>query len=235
MSDKAVEFYAPTDRLTLGGNWIAQEDTLADSFQRAQGLKANGDESARKLHDGKTSGTTVYECHLETGSLTLPKVNGVYGGYLIDSLQLVYQAEGSGFPRLTVNWHQHDSNVHVNADMNKFTTSLVFPARFGIPRSLTKVAGGTGWALNDTATGMKSLTYTLSCTHLDENESGSHLAGEGRDGVEKLDIVLTGIPSGATPITLDSGWDELNDQNAKGNTVASSNTLQYERHIARDT
>src|SRR3990167_7645116 len=171
MADKLVPFFNPADVLALGGTWIQQENNLADSVSRAQGLGATGDEAASQTYDGKTSGTLVYESHAETvvtPALVLPQVGWVLGRSLVDSWTLAYSM--TGWPKLTVTVHQHDANVHADATLNEFTTTIIFPAQFGIPVSLTLVATGTAWSFTDTDVGMRSLSYTLGCTHVDESD-----------------------------------------------------------------
>lgn len=226
MADKVVNFFNPTDVLGLGGTWVQQENNLTDSVQRAQGLGADGDEVANTTHGGMESGTVVYESHTETAlvpALVLPLVGAVEGGYHIDSLSLVYQP--TGWPRLTVTCHQHDSNAH-EGTLNTFTPSLAdaCPAQFGIPRAL-------GIEALDDECGVRALTYTVGCTHVDEDENGEHLAGQNRDGVETLAYEFTGDPGA---MTGPEGWDELSDGAPKSNTAAETRSIQWEHHLTRD-
>lgn len=236
MSDKAVPFFNPADVLGLyvdanGNRWIQQTNGIKDSNQRAQGLGATGDEVANKLHGGISRGAVVYECFDETGYLVLPLVGEVKGGYHIDSFQVEYQP--TGWARLTVNVHQHDDNVHADTEMEEFATTVKFPAQFGIPRTLTDAATGlvTIFENGDTDSGMRSLSYTLGCTHLDEDENGDHLAGENRDGVETLQLGFTKEPD---TTTIGTGWDTMEDGPDKSNTAAETASLNLEHHVARE-
>lgn len=226
MADKAINFFNPSDVLSLSASgWVQQQNNITDSVQRAQGLGATGDEAAKKTYDGKAAGSVVYDCFTETGNLTLPKVGQIAGGYHIDSLSLVYSP--NGWPRLTVNVHQHDSNSHTSG-LNTFTPSLTCPAQWGVPRALSI-------SDLDTSAGVRGCTYTVGCTHEDESENGDHLAGENRDGVETLAYEFTvGAAALGAEFAGPSGWDEMSDGSPKGNTSAETRSMQWEHHIARD-
>ena len=229
MADKAVPFFNPSDLLSLGGDWIVQDHNIAAANQRAQGLAATGDEAASKLYDGKTSGSIAFECHAETGSLTLPNVGAVKGGYHIDSLQLVYNP--AGWPKLTLNVHKHDDNSHAADSMNEFAPSPTFPAQFGVPRGLTIGAGAQ--SITDTACGIKSMTYNLACTHVDElDEAGDHLAGENRDGAETLAIEYTKNP--AVIANTGAGWSQMSGGSTLSNTAAETASYSWEAHVVRE-
>lgn len=220
MADKLVPFFNPSDIVGLGGNWIVQENNLAHSLSRAQGLNAVGDESASKTYDGKTVGSVVLECQTETGNLSLPNVGGVSGGYLVENWSLVYSP--TGWPRLTINLHNHDDNAH--ADGNKFAPSLTCPAQFGCPSTL-------GFSTTDTDVGVRGITYTLGCQHVDENDGvGAHLAGASRDGAETLAVEFTKVPA---DMTGPADWDEMGDDEKHGNTAAETASYNWEHHVAR--
>jgi hypothetical protein len=231
MSDKAVPFFSPTDVLSLGGTWAVQENSLSESNQRAQGLDAVGDEAAGQTYDNKTAGTIVYEDHSAAGgTLTLPAVGSVAGGYHIDSLSLAYNA--TGWPRLTVTVHKHADNSHADGDMNEYSATPVFPTGFGIPRELEDALEASLFSITDDDAGLRSMTYTLGATHVDENdEAGDHLAGQTRDGVETLAVEFTKIPA---VVTIAAGWDEMTDGSNKSNTAAETASMSWEHHVARD-
>jgi len=233
MSDIAIGFFDPDDVLGLSGDgWVQQENNIATTHQRAQGLSAIGDEAAKHVHGELASGSVVYECHAETGNLTLPNAGAVLGasegvdGYLVDNCQLVYSP--TGYPRLTLNVHQHGENPHADEDMRQFTPSLTCPAQYGVPRTL-------GISNLGDVCGVRGCTYTWGVTHVDEDENGDHLAGQSRDGVETLAYEFTGHDHGEgdTPAFADpSGWDEMNDGATKGNTAADTSSLAWEKHAA---
>lgn len=223
MSDLAINYFNPTDVLSLvSDNWIQQENNITESLERAQGLKANGDESAYKTHGGMASGSVIYECHLETGNLVLPNIGKVAGGYLITQLQIAYQE--IGWPRLTATVHQHDDNPHVDGDINTFTPSITCPAQFGIPRAFG------GFSIDNADVGIAGLTYSISCTHEDSDQNGDHIAGESRDGVETLEMNFIGIPTMTVPAT----WSEGSEGNPKSNTAAETYSFQWEHHLDRN-
>lgn len=231
MSDKAVPFFSPTDVLSLGGNWAVQEVNLSDAYQRAQGLDAAGDEAVSETFDEKTSGTVVYEDHSASGgSLTLPTVGAVGGGYHIDSYQVVYSS--NGWPRLTVTVHKHGQNSHADGEQNEFNASVVLPTGFGCPREILDALDATVFEVTDTDAGVRGLTYSLGCTHVDEgDEAGDHLAGENRDGVETLSVEFTKDPGSS--VTASADWDEMTDGAAQGNTAAETASMSWEHHVAR--
>jgi len=222
-----VPFFNPSDITGLGGDWVVQENNLALALQRTGGLGATGDEVASKTHGGKTSGTVVLECHEETGNLTLPNAGSVAGGYVLEKEELKYQP--TGWPRLTLTLHQHSTNPHATG-LRESVPSLVFPAQFGIPRTVDdgKTPVVAQFSLGDTAAGITDLTYTLGVTHLDEDQNGDHLAGENRDGVETLSVGFTKDPE---TVTGPAGWDKLNDGTTKGNTAAEKSSMAWEHHV----
>ena len=234
MSATVLGFFKPTDVLSLGGSFIPQSDTPSTTLKRAQGLLANGDEGVSKTYGSETKRVVVYEYQSPSGTITLPKLGTIVSSLHIDSADVEYQA--NGWPKITVNTHQHGTNPHTTM-ANKYTPSITLPAQFGIPRGLLDKATPTPadvfkLSTDDAGIGVKSMKYSISCTHLDEdNEVGEHLAGENRDGVEKLDIGLTGIPA---TVTVGSGWDKLSDGTGKSNTAADTATISLEHHVLRD-
>lgn len=227
MADKAVPFFNPTDIPGIGGDWIVQTDGIQHTQQRAQGLKADGDESTFKGYDGKSAGNVVLECHLVSGTLSVPSVGTVGGSYFIEAAEVKYNPVG--WPRLTVTVHQHDENPH-SADLNEFASSVTLPAGFGIPRAIT--TGGGAITLADDDAGVNDLTYTLRCTHVDELDgAGNHLAGQSRDGVETLAYGFTKEPSSVT--NTDATWLEMGAGPTHANTEAEKATKAWEHHVVR--
>jgi hypothetical protein len=233
MADTVLGFFTPTDVLSLGGSFIAQSDTPVTTKKRAQGLKANGDEGISVTYGTDTKRTIVYEYQAASGFITLPKVGDVIATVHIDSVEVEYSP--TSWPKITISGHNHGENAHTAE--NEFTATVKLPAQFGIPRALIDTATPTAGDIfklgtDDSGIGIKSMKYSLACTHLDEDdEAGDHLAGENRDGVEKLDIGLTGIPAS---VTTAATWAKLSDGTAKGNTAADTQTISLEHHISRD-
>jgi hypothetical protein len=233
MPATVLGFFTPTDVLSLGGSFIPQSDTPVTTLKRAQGLLANGDEGISVTYGEDIKRTLVYEYQNASGDITLPAVGDVIASLHIDSVEVEYSP--TSWPKVTITCHNHTENAHTSA--NEYSCTVALPAQFGIPRALDDGATPTPADIfklgaDDTTIGIKSMKYSLSCTHLDEDdEAGDHLAGENRDGVEKLDIGLTGIPAS---VTTHADWDKLSDGTAKGNTVADSQTISMEHHIARD-
>jgi hypothetical protein len=233
MSATVLGFFTPTDVLGLGGSFIAQSDAPVTTKKRAQGLLANGDEGISKTYGEETKRTVTYEHQNATGVITLPPVGSVMASLHIDSIDVEYQP--NAWPKVSFQTHQHAVNPHTAA--NEYSSTIALPSQFGIPRALDDGAEPTAADIfklgaDDTGIGIKSMKYSLSCTHQDEDgETGDHLAGENRDGVEKLDIGLTGIPAS---VTVGADWDNLSDGTSLGNTAADARNISLEHHIARD-
>jgi len=224
MTELAIPFFNPADVLSLSGDdWVQQENNITETAQRAQGLDADGNEAANKRHGVTEAGTVVYECHLETGDLTLPKVGIVVGGYHLDNFVVAYNP--TGWPRLTASVHNHGANAHA-ADLRTFTPTLTLPAQFGVPRTL----GEESFALTAADCGVAGMSYSCGCTHVDEDENGDHIAGQNRDGDERLTWEFTGVPT----VTPKADWDEMSDGNVKSNTAAEKSSMSWEHHITHD-
>jgi hypothetical protein len=229
MADLTVGMFNPSDLISLGGAWVIQEDNVTVQNGRSQGLAANGDEAAYKSYGGDSSGTLVFECQAETGTLVIPNAGAVMGGYMIDKSDLVYR--DLLFPRLTVTVHKHVANPHADGDMNEYACTVALPAQWGVPRSLEDVDEEDVFAFTDANTGIKSLTYSLGCTHQDESVDGAHMAGQSRDGVETLAAEWIEPPA---TVTVAAPWVSLNAGAKHGNTEAASASQSWERHVARE-
>jgi len=235
MPNSVVGFFTPTDVLTLGAPFIAQSDKPITSLKRAQGLLPNGDEGISKTYGSEIKRVLEYEYQSANGVITLPLAGSVIAALHIDSIDVNYQP--NGWPKISFNCHQHGSNPHTSVNtLNKFACSLALPAQFGIPRNIQDLEAPAPvdifkLAIADAAIGVKSLKYSLKCNHLDEDISGEHLCGENRDGVETLDVGLTGIP-GTAP-TIGATWDDLDAGTDKANTKADEASYKLEHHIAR--
>lgn len=228
-------FFTPADPisintlLTLEGaaQWIIQTVTPSKTQDRASGLGADGDEAAHQAHNGIERLTVVYKCFGTTGNLTLPDAGAIAATYHIDNVQLAYDA--AGWPTLTVALHKHtDASTHDTSSCNEYSSAIVFPAQFGIPADL-----GEDFSLDSAAVAMRSLSYTLTCTHVDEpGGTGDWHAGDNHDGVESLEAEFTGVPDDAD-LTIAATWHTSTDENGAGNTAVNSRKLSLTRHIAR--
>ena len=242
-----VTFFTPGDPLDINtllglegsAQWIHQTNNPSKSADRAQGLAANGDEAAWKSHNAKTAGQVVYECFAASGFLTLPGVGIIAGGFHGDNVKLDYNTVG--WPRLTVAVHKHDgASSHDDAEggpiCNTFATSLKWPAGFGVPAVITDLATPAvkQFEMKAAAVGMKTLGYTLSCTHVDETGgTGDWLAGDNRDGVEQIDAEMTGVPED-TDLVIDASWHRATDGSPEGNTAANARKVSISRHVERE-
>lgn len=240
-----VTFFTNTDPinintlLTLTGSaqWIIQNPSPNSQSDRASGLGANGDEAAWKSHNPREQITVTYKCYAASGNLTLPKVGVVASTYHIDSVKLDY--DPVGWPTLTVTVHKHTaaSGTHAEDSCNTYATDLVFPAQFGVPVSIsdtTTPAAVVMFALASTAVALKTLSFGLTCTHVDETGgAGDWLAGENHDGVETLDAEFTGVPDDED-LTISALWHKGSDGAPTSNTGASSRKMSLSRHIARE-
>lgn len=218
-----VEFFAPTDVFSIGDDWKVQTTEKSKTKERASGLGATGDEIAHKDHSEQDGLTCTYKCYVETGNLTLPKVGAISGGYHIDSINLAYSP--TDWPTLTVTGHKHSPTSHTTGSCRTYTATPVFPAQFCIPSNVTSLS------MTDASIGMRSLTYDLSCTHVDEDKCGGWLAGENHDGVETLAAEFTGVPDS---LTIADGWTQTEKGDSSGNTAVTTSSVSITQHIAAD-
>ncbi len=239
-------FFTPADPisintlLSLTGEsahlaWILQTATPDTQTDRASGLGSNGDEAAWKAHNARKTVTAVYQCFGITGNLKLPNVGIIASTYHIDTVKLDYNP--TGFPSLTVTMHKHTgASTHAADSCNEYASPIVFPAQFGIPATLSDNTTPTPvvmFALTAAGVGMRSLSFGLSCTHVDElGGTGDWLAGDNHDGVETLDLEFTGVPEGAD-IVIAAVWHTGTDGAPEGNTAVNTRKLSLTRHLAR--
>lgn len=239
-------FFNPTDILNINtllgleGDlvWDIQSNNPSVSKDRASGLNQYGDEKAWKEHNSLTRRTLVYECTALTGFLMILKAGQVTSdGIHIDSCRVEYV--NAGWPKLTVQCHQHTgaTGTHAEGSCRTYTKTVKLPAQFGIPAALydyTEPDAVVQFGLNNAAVAMRSLAYGLSATHVDElGGAGDWFAGENRDGTETLDVGFLGVPETAE-LTIGAQWGTPSDAEAKSNTASDGRTLQLVRHIAKD-
>ena len=216
--------------IQTGGNPSKQNN-------KASELGSDGDEIASGEFDAKTSVTCVYGPTAYTGNLTIPAVGQIKNGHHVDSVSIAYNQQG--FPSMTVTGHKHEAGSP-DADCRTYTAKVVLPARkIGVPSALVDTAtptAGDVFKLNAEAeVGMKGLTYTLSCTHVDEPDGDAgHLAGNNHDGVEKIDVEMSG-EADSDEYTVGTGWFvETNASGNQGNTTKTTRSISMSKHIAHD-
>ena len=236
----AVEFFAP-DKTILGtlADWELQtggNPTL--TRQRAQALKSDGDELAAAQYGAKIEYSLNYAASRHTGSdgLAIPSVGAILNGAHVDSVSVAYSQEA--FPALTVAAHRHaavDGTAGTHNACRLYKPSVVLPPRAqGVPSTL-KDADGTAVFSCPSGIGMASLAYTLEATHSDVPDGdGNQLAGENRDGVEKLEIQLTGRVAVAD-LAIASGWSLPDSWSlSQSNQEATTTSVTITRHVAHE-
>lgn len=232
------KFFTPED--SFGGfvGWVIQTGGNP-SLQtgRASELGNKGDEIAFEGFDAKTSVSCVYGPTVYTGNLTLPKIGLIKNGFHIDSVSVSYNQQG--FPAMTVTGHRHDAGS-ADTDCRTYTGTVVLPARkIGVPSAIqdnASVPVDVFKLEDDAEVGMKGLTYTLSCTHVDEPDGdGGHLAGDNHDGVEKIDIEMSGEALSDEYIVGQGWFVEANAMANQGNTSKTTRSLSIVKHISADS
>jgi hypothetical protein len=234
----AHKFFEPVDSFGGFTGWVIQtggNPSLQDG--RASELGSDGDEIAHEGFDAKTSVTCVYGPTVYTGNLTIPVVGQIKNDFHVDSVAVAYNQQG--FPTMTVTGHKHEDG-DPDADCRTYTPTVVLPARkVGIPSAFvdtTPVTPADVFKLAVAAVvGMKGFTYTLSCTHVDEPDGdGGHLAGDNHDGVEKIDVELSG-EAAAEEYTIGAAFfAETNAVGNQGNTSKTTRSISMVKHIAHD-
>jgi hypothetical protein len=234
----AHKFFSPVDVFGGFSGWVIQTGgNPSTQTGRASELGDDGDEIASEGFDPKTSVSCVYGPIAYTGNLTVPKIGQIKSDYHVDSVVIAYNQQG--FPTMTVTGHKHDAGSP-DADCRTYTPTVVLPARkIGIPSALVDTATPTPADVFKLAVaaevGMKGMTYTLSCTHVDEPDGdGGHLAGDNHDGVEKIDVEMSG-EADPDEYTVGTGWFvETNASGNQGNTSKTTRSVSFVKHIAHD-
>ena len=229
---KSVVFFAPDSAIGNLEGWEIQSGSNPSiSRQRAQALGANGDEIASAQYGAQIAYSMNYKAKVFEGTLTIPKAGAVVNGTHIDSVELAYSQ--TDYPSLSVSAHSHaklDGTPKSHDTCRTYSPSLAFPARaIGIPSALT------GAFTCPEGVGIRALSYTLTCNHVDEMDGeGEQLAGDNYDGSETLTIEFTGEVS-AAELNIGNGW-MLPESEAitRGNTQAHTTSITLTRHIACD-
>lgn len=233
-------FFNPDDLIDINtlldleglAQWEIQTGTPSKSKDRAFGLDRYGDENASKEHNPNEKIVLVYECQAEEGFLVIPKAGQIAETYHIDSLKVDYKP--NGWPTLTVNAHKHTgtTGTHAADTCRMYSSTLALPAQFGIPAEIKDLLDVSSFKINTTACGLKTLSYGLGVTHVDEFLT-EWLAGENRDGTETLDVSFSGIPIDAD-LTFAAAWHTPTDSSPKSNSAPSSRSISKVKHIKKD-
>lgn len=225
-----VKFFDPTDILSAT-DWHLQSRNPSTSRNRAQCLKANGDEAKSQLYGAQTSDTLTYKACGTPATIDLSTLHPgvVVSGWHIDRLSIKYNP--TDFTEISFVVHKHDAcetgrTSHQDI-ANEFVPSVAsLPAGFGIPAALKTLVG-----ISDESVDLSEFTYDLSVQHQDETGgSGAWLAAENRDGEETIQISTVGVPSSAPAIT---GWDCTANGSGEGNTAAETGSWTFEHHVGR--
>lgn len=237
-----VEFFKPGAIIAALADWELQtggNPTL--TRQRAQSLKANGDQlnavqyGAQIAYVENFTAKTVVENELKN-ALDIPGAGAISNGAHVDSLQVSYTQTAA--PTLAVNSHKHAAINGTPKDHDPcriYTGTVVLPIRaIGVPSTLKDKDGKTIFTC-PVGIGMKSLTYGLAVTHTDEQDGdGGHLAGQNRDGVETLTIEFTGKVE-VSELSIDGSWMlPDSDADGQGNTIATTKSITITKHISFD-
>ncbi len=235
-----VKFFSP-DATAFGtlADWELQSGANPSvSRQRAQALKADGDELAAVQYGARIALSANYVAKTTTGTtLSVPKAGTVSGGAHVDSVSVSYSQ--TGFPTLSVEGHRHATVAGVAAShetCRTYSPSIVLPPRtIGVPSSIKGLDGKPVFTKPDDV-GMRSLNYRLAVTHVDEDDGdGNHLAAENRDGVETLEIEFTGEVD-VSELAIADGWMLPESSSvSQSNTAATTTSVTLVHHVAMDS
>lgn len=213
----ATAFFNPASPFGTLTGWEVQTNNVSNTRQRAQALKSTGDEQAYQTFDEKTSVSATYTCSADEAAV--PVCGDILNGYHVDNIAI--QFSNTAFVSMTITGHKHGSSSHDAC--RTYTGSLTtIASAFGCPSSIC------GFSAVPAGTGIRSISYNLSCNHVDENgSSGAHIGSGNYDGSETVtvDCCDSGDFSAA------SGWTVTTDGKNYGNTVAETSTATAEHHI----
>lgn len=232
MANGTIDFFNPSSGISVDASWTFQNggDIETETTRNAE-LGSSGDELASAL-SAKRSSTSFIFLHSGSGqTLVIPAAGTVSNGWHFDSVSISWSRDQMR-PKMTVACHRHDNgNNHATGSCRTYASSLaaIPVVAFGVPSSF-----GAAFALDAHAVvDLRSATYTLECTHVDENgRDGTELAGDNHDGRETLQVELTGS------VTADdyvSTWDCTSAGNSPVNTGATASSFTFEHHVAHTT
>lgn len=223
-----VAFFNPDEGLALEG-WELQSVQNAHTYERAQALKADGDELKAKTFGGRHALTCEYV--IAAQNAVLPKCGQIIDGSHIDSFTVTFSQ--ADYVRLSVTCHRHEKGLH-NA-CRTYSPSADIQALlvndFGCPDTIPGIVMTTEDEDGDAVVGIRSVTYSCSVNHIDENDSiGEFLAAENHDGTETIEAEFC---AATTPVPAE-GWSMSNITDNQSNTAAETYSISVTRHIAHD-
>lgn len=222
----STEFFNPSDPFGLSG-WECQSDDIRTSYQRAQALDRKGNECAHRTYGGQTSITIPYV--ITADNAVIPKVGLVAGSaevgfWHIDKITVTFT--NNDFVKMSIEAHKHEGgSSHAASSCRTYTGSLgAIASQFGCPATIC------GLTIPADA-GVRSITYTLECNHVDEPGSqGDWLAGDNYDGKETVSVELCDTQA----LTAATGWDLMNKGSNPSNTGATASSGDAEHHLVDD-
>ncbi len=223
-----VKFFEVSNVLDLGNDWCPQSSTMSETKDREVGL-CEGDEAASQLYNETHTGSTVFKNYSEDGSLVLPSVGEIIEGYHVDSLSVALNE--TAHPEMTTDYHKHHT---AHSECRTYTPTVVIPAGFGVPTEIKDTDDGTVFKLTGLGVGLKSMTYTLTATHVDETaKNGTWIAGDTHNGNEVLEVEFVGKVE-AGDMTIGSGWDVTVKDNGDDQTAADTSSITMTRGVKHD-
>lgn len=234
-----ITFFDPQDVFGLASSngWALQSGgNRQESVDTSRALGADGDEIAAVDHGRKEQVTCSYVSAATSGNLAIPNVGAILGGtgaapgWHVDSVKVGYSQ--TGLPTLEVSGHKHLTGA-ADAGCRTYSATVTLPAQaIGVPREIAGV-----YALDtDAPCAMRSMSYTLTCSHVEEQDcNGDNLASDNHDGVETVEIEVTGVAASASDLGAGDGWhvDSLSVSD-QSNTGAAKTSLTLSKHIAHD-
>ena len=233
-----VMFFNPDSVIGELADWEIQEGSNPNvTRQRAQELKANGDELQSVQYGAQIAYSMNYKGKKVTGdALVIPAPGSIKNGKHVDSVEASYSQ--TDFPTLAVAAHAHaavDGTSEAHDECRVYTPGVILPPRaIGVPSTLKDTDGETVFTCPE-GVGMRSLTYSLAVNHIDEPDGeGGHLAGQNHDGTETVTLEFTGEVDIAD-LDIGESW-KLPDTEGKTrtNTGAHTSSVTLTRHIGFD-
>lgn len=244
MGNSKVEFFKPLHVVGTLADWELQTGgNPTITRQRDQTLGENGDQHNAVQFGAQIAYTENFKAKRVTGNaLVVPLPGKILEGAHVDSITVSYTQNTA--PTLAVASHCHaaiDGTPQAHDPCRVYSPSVILPARaIGVPSAL-KFKKGAAKTETDVfklpaGIGMRSLSYALQPTHIDEPDGdGGHLAGQNHDGVETLTIEFTGKVD-VSDLQIDGEWMlPDNDADSMGNTQATTKSITITHHIAFDT